>query len=44
MFGYIFLLFSLRCLHLGGETKTSQKAQAFEKGRFLGGLWLAITE
>jgi hypothetical protein len=44
MFGYIFLLFSLRSLRPGGEIKTSQKAQAFEEGRFLGGLWLAITE
>jgi hypothetical protein len=24
--------------------ETSQKAQAFEEGRFPGGLWLAITE
>jgi hypothetical protein len=40
----IFLLFSLRSLRLGGETQTSQKAQAFEEGRFLGGLWSAITE
>jgi hypothetical protein len=44
MFGHISLLFSLRSLRLGGETKTSQKAQAFEEGRFLGGLWLAIAE